>query len=197
MAYHINKLHILVHPGFDFFDAHTYPDSSCSGAREESAEKVLNQYKKKIDSLADDDVLALFSASDKKNYRRDYASGSKWTEIERYAKTRLNPRRVIRLSDPSFLCRGDDPTSLSTLFNILDKRGFDFPEDTPCEIWGESAGECVAETALQAEKHFTLKDLTIPLKATDEFNRPEEINRLTQSLREMQPKTKVKVENRL
>ncbi|MBD3262344.1 MAG: hypothetical protein GF334_11885 [Candidatus Altiarchaeales archaeon] len=102
---------------------------------------------------------------------------------------------MIRLSNPSFLTPQEDDTSMGVLKSILRKRGFEYSKDTPCEIWGASIASCVKDAALQFEQSG-FANITIPGKTTDLLNRNREIEKLSQKLKENNPGTKIKIENR-
>ncbi|MBU0762915.1 MAG: hypothetical protein KKD39_07800 [Candidatus Altiarchaeota archaeon] len=190
----VDRIHVLVHPGFVMYNIDKGRSPTLDEPQKTRQQELIKLYKQKVDSLSENDVLVIFSPSKTHEYAKDYRGGSEWTEIEDYAKKRLL-RRVIRLSNPSWLTTDAGDESLTTMFGIMQKRGFEFSKTTPCEIWGVSFGSCVRDTALELE-HAGFKNITIPTKSTDLFDRNIEIDTLTKILRDSNPQTKVKVENR-
>jgi len=196
----INTLHFLVHPGFSLaieekVRRSRIPRELTQRERENEMELLAN-YREKIDGLNESDVLVIFSPSEKRTYLRDFREGKEWTTTERYARDKLGDRCIV-LTNPDFLRSSKKSDSLNRLWNILERRGFDFPEDTPCEVWGTSLPTCVIDTADEIFRQFKLKEYpVIPVKATNYGNlTQQEIEELEKRLRMHHPN--VKLVNRL
>jgi hypothetical protein len=190
----VGTLHVLMHPG-SLLETKKKRGNPVSEGDLNIERKLLDVFRRKIDLLGTDDVLLIFSSAGR-GHLDDIRKNEEWTLIERYARQRLG-RRCISLSSPSFL-RGDaaqtqEKTGLGRVGQILQSRGFKILQDTPCEVWGQTAIICLPETAEQLFKHFQLTAYpVIPAQSTElSLLPPELIPGVEKAIQKRNPRTRL------
>lgn len=151
---HVNKIHFLIHPGYDS-DRDIKDDVTSDDGL------LLDKYLEQSRRLGNDELMLVFCHKTFKDLRKSVQTGDKLGQTLREMKTVLRKRMVLVTNDLNLF---DSPEAFQKVLSIIKGRGYDFGKDVDTVAYGETFGLCVPDGAqnLNRSAGLTKKTVIIP-----------------------------------
>lgn len=136
---HVQKIHLLVHPGFIASQYDGHPDAEVR----QTSDALLTLYLEKAHTLSETEPLVVFGYASEEEFERHHADGSSYAQFIDQLQALLRDRMIL-IHDIESIQREDLFDHVSQL---LAAKGYSIDAEVAVEAFGESGSKCVLDCA--------------------------------------------------
>lgn len=175
----VDKLHFLIHPGFD-----SDPDVGTpnldeqewmkeKGELETKFDPLISSYLERAKNLSRNDIIAAFVHTTKGELKEDFRASKSYAAMLHTMRSALGRRLVVLTNDENIFFEMEEEASghaMRLIREICARRGYEFTEETSTVAYGEELDCCVVNGAIALNKAGGFKTNTLIETALTDFS---------------------------